>query len=36
LLESAENGLWTAEKREVNGSTPFPATGKTPAQQGFY
>ena len=27
--------LWTAEKREVIGSTPIPATDKTPVQQGF-
>jgi hypothetical protein len=26
--ESAEMGLWTAEKREVIGSTPIPATVK--------
>ena len=33
--DSAENSLWTAEKREVIGSTPIPATDKTPAWQGF-
>src|SRR5207248_350066 len=33
--ESAEKGLWTAEKREVIGSTPIPATGKSPAQAGL-
>ena len=33
---SAEIALWTAEKREVIGSMPIPATCKSPAQQGFY
>jgi len=31
--ESAEKALWTAEKREVIGSTPIPATGNGAGQR---